>query len=141
MEQATETGDWPLGSGRANFWREDDEIANTHPLDELAINPACDWRKPEGLIEDIAKWIVATSRWPSWPMAVAAATSTISAVAANNWFSPTRAALTLYLVMIAPTGASKDKPLKAPGKIIKKIGMGDHARAGSSFRFLVSSTC
>ena len=131
LVQQTEA--WPPASGAQVLWREDDEIANTHPLDELAINPACDWRKPEGLIEDIAKWIVATSRWPSWPMAVAAATSTISAVAANNWFSPTRAALALYLVMIAPTGASKDKPLKAPGKILKKIGMADHARSGKFF--------
>jgi hypothetical protein len=132
-DQTTETAGWSPGSGPRVLWRDDDEIVNTHPLDELAINPACDWQKPEGLIEHIAKWIVATSRWPSWPMAVAAATSTISAVAANNWFLPTRAALTLYLVIIAPTGASKDKPLKAPGKILKKIGMGDYARSGKFF--------
>jgi len=126
----TQPGEAPYSNAKT-AWRDNDEVVIEHPLDELATNPKRAWCDPgPGLIHDIASWTMATSRWPNWPLAVAAATSTISAVAANNWFSPTRAALTLYLVMLGSTGSGKDKALKSPARILKKIDMAAHARSG-----------
>jgi hypothetical protein len=90
-------------------------------LDKLM--PDLDWTQPAGLIGDMAAWILASSRRPNRPLAVAASTSVVSAVCGRHLYGPTGTALNLYIVALAGTGVGKDRPLSAPSEILRAAGL------------------
>ena len=59
--------------------------------------------------------VLATSRRPNRPLAVAASTATLSGVCGRWLYSPTGAALNLYITMLGLTTIGKNRPLSASG--------------------------
>ena len=99
----------------------------------IDLGAAVDWSRPSGLLAEIADWILATSPMPNRPLAVAAATAVISTVCGRHLYSASRTAMNLYIAMLAKTGVGKDRPLSAPGEILKAAGMGPLRQSGKSF--------
>jgi hypothetical protein len=82
-----------------------------------------DWTRPAGLLGKMADWIMLTSRRPNRPLAVASAVSVLSAVCGRHLYGPTGTALNVYVVGLGRTGLGKDRPLAAPGVILKAAGL------------------
>ena len=89
------------------------------PLDAITLGRNTDWARPAGLLAMIADWIMATSRRPNRPLAVAAATSVISALCGRHLYAPTGTALNLYVICLAGTAVGKDRPLSAIEQILR----------------------
>lgn len=92
-------------------------------LDSLSLGQDADWTQPAGLLGEMAEWILASSRWPNRPLAVAAATAVLSGVCGRWLYGPTGTALNLYLVMLADTAVGKGRPLSAVGEILRAAGL------------------
>ena len=92
-----------------------------------------DWTAPEGLLAEMADWIMASSRRPNRPLAVASAVSVLSAVCGRHLYAPTGTALNLYIVCLAGTAVGKDRPLSAPGEILKAAGLGQLQTTAKGF--------
>lgn len=101
----------------------EDEERPIELLDGIKLGEGVDWQKPGGLIEEIANWIMATSRWPNKPLAIAGALATVAAPCMRHLYSPSGASLNPYLIMLAGTGIGKGSPLAAPPKILKAADM------------------
>jgi hypothetical protein len=101
----------------------------------LSINMGAtvDWSRPTGLLAEISDWILATSPMPNRPLAVAAATAVISTICGRHLYSASRTAMNLYIACLAKTGVGKDRPLSAPGEILKAAGMSSLRQSGKSF--------
>ena len=82
------------------------------------IDEAVDWTQPDGLLGEMADWILLTSRRPNRPMAVAAALAVLSAVCGRHLYGPTGTSLNLYLACLAGTAMGKDRPLSAVAEIL-----------------------
>ncbi|MFG1340386.1 bifunctional DNA primase/polymerase [Xanthobacter autotrophicus] len=102
---------------------------------ECAVRPAIsiaasdlgvgvDWTRPAGLMEEIAGWILETSRRPNRPLAVAAAASIIGTAAGRHLYTPTSSSLNTYIVCLAETSVGKGRPLSAVGEVLHAAGMG-----------------
>lgn len=112
--------------------------AKTKPRDDLpaiAVDLAAgvNWTRPAGIIGEMVEWILATSPMPNRPLAVAAATATISTVCGRHLYAPTGTALNIYVAMLAKTGVGKDRPLNAPTQILEACGLGALVRTAKTF--------
>ena len=107
--------------------------ANDDPLAAIEMGRNVDWRTPRGLIGRISDWILETSPRPNKPLAVAAATSILSAICGRHLYSPTGAALNVYIVMLAKTGAGKDRPLSAVGEFFRAAQLAALAQTAKAF--------
>ena len=74
---------------------------------------------PPGLVGEIMDWIVDGARRPSRMLALGPALATVGTLMGRNVSGPTGSATHLYVVGLAPSGAGKDHPLQAIGKILK----------------------
>src|ERR1700694_1455556 len=70
-----------------------------------------------GLMGDCARWIFETSRSPIREFSVMSAIAAMSVFFGRRCVGPTGLGLNIYLVMVAPTGFGKNRPLTAPGII------------------------
>ena len=89
-----------------------------------SLGVGVDWTRPAGLMEDIASWILATSRRPNRPLAVAAAASIIGTAAGRHLYTPTSSSLNTYIVCLAETSVGKGRPLSAVGEVLHAAGIG-----------------
>ncbi len=95
------------------------------------------WRHPQGLVRDIAEWVMATSRRPNMPLALGSALATIAALSSRHLCGPTSSLTHLYIVALGDTAVGKDRPLKAPYPILKALeGL---TSAGSFTRIFTSA--
>ena len=92
-----------------------------------------DWTEPEGLLAEMADWIMASIRRPNRPLAVAAAVSVLSSVCGRHLYAPTGTALICDIVCLAGTAVGKDRPLSAPGEILKAAGLGQLQTTAKGF--------
>lgn len=81
---------------------------------------------PPGLVGDIAKWIVATSRRPQMELAIGAALALVGTVAGRQFSGPTRSGTHLYILGLAPTGKGKDHPLQQISQIMSAASLPQH---------------
>jgi hypothetical protein len=88
-------------------------------LDRLSIGKNGDWTKPQGLLSDMADWILASSRRPNRPLAVASSLAVLSAVCGRHLYSPTSSTLNVYIVCLAGTAVGKNRPLSAVAEILR----------------------
>lgn len=88
------------------------------------LGAGVDWTHPAGLMEEIARWILSTSRRPNRPLAVAAAASIIGTAAGRHLFTPTQSSLNTYVVCLAETSVGKGRPLSAVGEVLHAAGLG-----------------
>lgn len=98
------------------------EIEAARPAKAPYVEP--DWCRPDGLLERIARWILANSRRPNRPLAVAAAAMTLAVVMCRHMSGPTGLQTHLYMALLAGTGVGKDTPLRAPGVLLRAIELG-----------------
>lgn len=89
-----------------------------------------DWTRPGGVLEDIADWILATSRRPNRPLAVAAAISIVATVCGRHIATPTISGTQLYIACIGETAIGKDRPMKAIKKVMVDAGIPHLAQTG-----------
>lgn len=88
------------------------------------LGSGVDWTRPAGMMEEIASWIIATSRRPNRPLAVAAAASIIGTAAGRHLYTPTSSSLNTYIVCLAETSVGKGRPLSAVGEVLHAAGLG-----------------
>lgn len=81
------------------------------------------WLEPKGLIAAMAEWIIASSRRPNRPLAIASAIAVMSGICGRHLFSPTHSAMNLYIICLAPTAVGKGRPLSAIGEILRAAGL------------------
>ncbi len=81
---------------------------------------------PPGLVGDIARWIVDTSRRPQPELAIGAALAIVGTVAGRQFAGPTRSGTHLYVLGLAPTGKGKDHPLQQISRIMSAASLGHH---------------
>jgi hypothetical protein len=93
-----------------------------HPLDSVTLGLGVEWRRPGGLLGEMTDWILATSRYPNRPLAVAASLVIISTFCGRRLYTPTGAALNVYVVCLGDTGVGKDRPLKAIPQVFHSCG-------------------
>lgn len=111
----------------------DAPIDPTHPLDSLTLGRDIDWTRPQGLLADIAEWILSSSRRPNRPFAVAAALAALSPVCGRHLFAPTGTALNIYLICLAPTGVGKGRPLGAVAELLQAAKLDSLQSTGKMF--------
>ena len=70
-------------------------------------------RFPAGLVGQIALWIIQTSRRPQPMLALGSALAIVGTALGQRVYGPTGSSTALYVLGLAPTGAGKDRPLKA----------------------------
>lgn len=81
---------------------------------------------PPGLVGDIARWIVETSRKPQPELAIGAALAIVGTVAGRQFAGPTRSGTHLYVLGLAPTGTGKDHPLQQISRIMTAAKLSLH---------------
>ncbi len=79
---------------------------------------------PPGLVGEIMDWIVGGARRPSRMLALGPALTIVGTLMGANVRGPTRSASHLYVVGLAPSGAGKDHPLQAIGRLLKESNCG-----------------
>lgn len=77
----------------------------------------------DGLVPAIAHWILSVSRRPQKRLAVASALTVVATAASRQLQTPTHSNLNLYVVMIAPSGAGKEAPMKAAIELLLQSGL------------------
>jgi len=117
----------------AKLLRRDDGVVVTPDGEEVEdpaeaapapVDPPLEY--PEGLVGDIARWIVGTARWPQPDLAIGAALTLVGTIAGRQYVGPTRSGTHLYTIQIAETGTGKDHALKAVQKIMVDCGLSHH---------------
>lgn len=118
----------------------DPETGEVLDEDEPAQSPGIaflpspgDWLHPEGVIGEIASYILSTSRYPNRPLSIAAATAVVSALCGRHLYGPTGSALNLYIVMLANTAVGKDRPLSAPYALLRAAGYSELTQTAKAF--------
>lgn len=89
------------------------------PLEAITLGRGVDWTRPAGLLGTMADWILATSRRPNRPLAVAAATAILSTVCGRHLYAPTKTSLNVYIICLAGTAVGKGRPLYAVQQILR----------------------
>jgi hypothetical protein len=96
------------------------------PSKSVFITPPCvdpfDFDSVGGLMGECARWIFDTSRSPIREFSVMSAIAAMSVFFGRRCVGPTGLGLNIYLVMVAPTGFGKNRPLTAPGIISRSFG-------------------
>jgi len=107
----------------------DEDTGEVVTLEELEPEPVQEMHKleyPQGLVGDIARWIVATSRFPQPELAIGAALGIVGTCAGRQFASPTMSGTHLYTLAMAETGTGKDAPLQAIKTILNAADMKEH---------------
>lgn len=99
------------------------EVLDAVPASE-PVDPTLQY--PSGLVGEIARWIVATSRRHQPELAIGAALAIVGTVAGRQFSGPTRSGTHLYVLGLAPTGKGKDHPLQIISKIMEAASLGHH---------------
>ncbi|MCC0013824.1 MAG: bifunctional DNA primase/polymerase [Rhodobiaceae bacterium] len=81
---------------------------------------------PDGLVGDLARWIVATSRKPQPAISIGAALTLVGLACGRHIAGPTMTGTTLYVLGLAPTGKGKDAPLKQISRVLTQSRMAAH---------------
>ena len=110
--------------------REGPESKVAAPISSAAVAPASlpPWKAPidptrcPGLVGEIADWIVATAEYQQPLLAIGAALAVVGTVAGRQLAGPTNSATHLFVLGVAPTGAGKDRPLKAVRRLLLAVG-------------------
>ena len=102
------------------------------PTAQLPINGALngDLFTCPGLVGEIADWICDTALQPQRMAALLAALQVVGTAAGRTFSGPTRTGTHLYGLFLAPTGASKDHPLKCIDRLLRASTMGAHVGPG-----------
>jgi len=99
--------------------------AETGEVIETAAKPEAPqddtWRRPEGMVRDIAEWVMEVSHTPSWPLAIASATATMATLCSRHMVGPSGLGSHLYILAVASSGAGKNDPLSAPATIMEQL--------------------
>lgn len=88
-------------------------------LDGLQLGQGVDWTRPSGLLGEMASWILASSRRPNRPLAVAASVAVLSAVCGRHLYGPTGTSLNVYIACLAATTVGKSRPLSAVAEVLR----------------------
>ena len=83
-----------------------------------------------GLVGEIADWICDTARQPQRLGAMLAAIEVVGTAAGRTFSGPTKTGTHLYGLFLAPSGASKDHPLKCIDRLLRASTMGPHVGPG-----------
>jgi hypothetical protein len=102
-------------------------------LDGVTIGRGVNWTRPDGLLGQMADWILATSPYPNRPLAVAASVAVLSAVCGRRFYSPTKSALNVYIACLAGTAVGKDRPLKSIPAILHSAQLAHLSRSAKAF--------
>jgi hypothetical protein len=102
-------------------------------LEAIDVGRGYDWTDVDGLLGEIWDWITKTASFPNKPLATMAAYATLSAPCGGRLYSPTGLGLNLYLAMLAPSGAGKNAPLTAIGKILHAAGLTEMHQTAKAF--------
>jgi hypothetical protein len=102
-------------------------------LEAIEVGRGHDWTDVDGLLGEMRDWILGTAPFPNKPLAVMAAYATLSALCGGRLYSPTGLGLNLYLAMLAPSGAGKNAPLTAIGKILHAAGLTEMHQTAKAF--------
>jgi hypothetical protein len=78
-----------------------------------------------GLVGDITEWIVRGARRPNRMMALAVANVVVGTLIGRRIEGPTGSATHLYVILLAPTGYGKDRPLHAGAVLMDALGLSD----------------
>lgn len=100
-------------------------MAEPNFIDEVAVDIKENPPEPEfplGLVGDIARYVMQTSRYPNAPLALGSALATCSTLCARRIAGPTNTAPVLWLFMVGPTGVGKDRPLAVPKILLAAAG-------------------
>lgn len=81
---------------------------------------------PPGLVGEIARWIVSTSRKPQPALAIGSALTIVGTAAGRQFMGPTDAGTALYVLGLAPTGQGKDMPLKQARRVLNAASLSHH---------------
>jgi hypothetical protein len=99
---------------------------NNSTIKHVVITPPSvdpfDFNVVGGLMGECARWIFDTSRSPIREFSVMSAIAAMSVFFGRRCVGPTGLGLNIYLVMVAPTGFGKNRPLTAPGIISRSFG-------------------
>lgn len=79
-----------------------------------------------GLVGQLTDWISDSSRRPQRGGAMLAALLLVGTAAGRQYSGPTLTGTHMYGLFLAPSGAAKDHPLKAVGRVLHACGMGQH---------------
>ena len=93
------------------------------PFAEIDFAEGVDWTRPAGVLGEIVEWILATSRRPNRPLAVASATAIVSTVCGRHLYGPTGSALNVYIACLGDSGIGKGRPLAAISEVLKAAGL------------------
>lgn len=83
-----------------------------------------------GLVGEITDWICDTALQPQRLAALLAALQVVGTAAGRTFSGPTRTGTHLYGLFLAPSGASKDHPLKCIDRLLRASTMGAHVGPG-----------
>lgn len=83
-----------------------------------------------GLVGQIADWICDTALQPQRAAALLAALQVVGVAAGRTFGGPTKTGTHLYGLFLAPSGASKDHPLKCIDRLLRASTMGAHVGPG-----------
>lgn len=104
------------------------EIAPPPFVERLALEADL----PPGLVGDVARWILDTSRRPLPLHAIGAALAVVGTIIGRRVAGPTLSGTHLYIVALAPTGAGKDHPLDCCKALLNAAGLSKRL-GGSEF--------
>jgi len=113
------------GEGGESYYEDTGEIVDMVPAPAHAPAPV-EFEFPQGLVGEIARWIVATARYPQPELSLGAALGLVGTVAGRQFAGPTFSGTHLYILAMAETGTGKDAPLQAIKTILNAAGMGMH---------------
>jgi hypothetical protein len=79
------------------------------------------WRHPQGMVREIAEWVMAVSHRPSWPLSLASAVATMATLCSRHMVGPTGLGSHVYIMSLAASASGKGDPLAAPETIINEL--------------------
>lgn len=79
------------------------------------------WRHPQGMVRDIAEWVMRISPRPNWPLALAASMATMAVLCSRHMVGPTGLGSHLYILALSSSGSGKNDPLSAPSTIMEQL--------------------
>ena len=92
-----------------------------------------------GVVGEVIEWILATARRPNRVLALAAAIPLVGTLIGRRVAGPTRSAIHLYAVAVAPTGAGKQHPIDCITALMAAAGAQEHI--GPSSFMSASALC
>lgn len=79
------------------------------------------WRHPQGMVREIAEWVMDTSFRPIWPLSLASAVATMATLCSRHMVGPTGLGSHVYIMSLAASASGKGDPLAAAETIIEEL--------------------